>query len=217
MILINLLPHREAARRRRLESFYASLGASALAGVVLAGLAYLAIDAMLTVQSQTNQVLQAEIRRLDTQIKDVATVQSDLVLLRSRQQAVEQLQTQRNQSVRLLNELVRQLPDGIYLTSMRQAGAVVTLAGHADSNERVSELLRNLGQNSTWLSSPELVEIVAANVNAGSAGATRVSNFSIRVQVRAPSQTTPGAASAQPATSSMPATPAAPVTPDRKA
>ena len=175
MIRINLLPHREAARRRRLESFYATVGGFAVIGVVVSGLLYVLLDMQLTAQNQTNQLLQNEIKRIEGQIKDVATVQ-----------AVESLQTQRNQPVRLLNELVRQLPDGVYLTSMRQAGAAITLTGQADSNERVSELLRNLGNNSDWLGSPELVEIVAGSVTLGKTGATRVSTFSVRVQIKAP-------------------------------
>lgn len=187
MILINLLPHREAARRRRRESFYATAGMFAVVGAVAAGLAYMGLDMRLAAQNQTNQLIQAEIKRIEGQIKDVATVQAELATLRARQQAVESLQTQRNQPVRLLNELVRQLPDGIYLTSMRQAGLNITLTGQADSNERVSELLRNLSSRSDWLGSPELVEIVAANIAAGSrgAGTTRVSSFTIRLQIRA--------------------------------
>jgi type IV pilus assembly protein PilN len=186
VIRINLLPHREAARRRRLESFYATVGGFAVIGVVVSGLLYVLLDMQLTAQNQTNQLLQNEIKRIEGQIKDVATVQAELATLRARQQAVESLQTQRNQPVRLLNELVRQLPDGVYLTSMRQAGAAITLTGQADSNERVSELLRNLGNNSDWLGSPELVEIVAGSVTLGNRGATRVSNFSVRVQIKAP-------------------------------
>lgn len=186
MIRINLLPHREAARRRRLESFYATVGGFAVIGVVVSGLLYVLLDMRLTAQNQTNQLLQSEIKRIEGQIKDVAAVQAELATLRARQQAVESLQTQRNQPVRLLNELVRQLPDGVYLTSMRQAGAAITLTGQADSNERVSELLRNLGNNSDWLGSPELVEIVAGSVTLGKTGATRVSTFSVRVQIKAP-------------------------------
>jgi type IV pilus assembly protein PilN len=186
VIRINLLPHREAARRRRLESFYATVGGFAVIGVVVSGLLYVLLDMRLTAQNQTNQLLQSEIKRIEGQIKDVAAVQAELATLRARQQAVESLQTQRNQPVRLLNELVRQLPDGVYLTSMRQAGAAITLTGQADSNERVSELLRNLGNNSDWLGSPELVEIVAGSVTLGKTGATRVSTFSVRVQIKAP-------------------------------
>ncbi|MEN9780383.1 MAG: putative Tfp pilus assembly protein PilN, partial [Pseudomonadota bacterium] len=108
MIRINLLPHREAARRRRLESFYATVGGFAVIGVVVSGLLYVLLDMQLTAQNQTNQLLQNEIKRIEGQIKDVATVQAELATLRARQQAVESLQTQRNQPVRLLNELVRQ-------------------------------------------------------------------------------------------------------------
>lgn len=186
MILINLLPHREFARQRRRESFYATMGAFAVAGVLLAGVVYVLLDLRLQVQQQINQMLQNEITRLDVQIKDVADLQTELEALRARRQAVEGLQTQRNQPVRLLNELVRQLPEGVRLTGMSQAGLVVNLTGEADNNERVSELLRNLAGQSQWLAQPELIEIVAASVNVGNRGAVRVSSFSIRAQIKAP-------------------------------
>jgi type IV pilus assembly protein PilN len=108
-------------------------------------------------------LLRPEIKKLEGQIKDIATLQEEIAALRARQQAVEDLQADRNLPVHLLNELVRQLPDGVYLTSMKQDNQTVTLTGVAQSNERVSELLRNLGNNSPWLTKPELVEIVAGN------------------------------------------------------
>ena len=91
--------------------------------------------------------------------------------MRARQQAVEDLQADRNLPVHLLTELVKQMPDGVYIVSMRQDNQTVTLQGVAQSNERVSELLRNLANNTPWFSKPELVEIVAGTVDAGAAGA----------------------------------------------
>lgn len=183
MILINLLPHREAARKRRREAFFAALGASAVVGVLIAGMIYLWYAAQISNQQSRNMVLTSEIKRLEAQIKDIATLQAEIAALRARQQAVEDLQADRNVPVHLLNELVKQLPDGIYLTSMRQAGNTVTLGGMAQSNERVSELLRNLSGGSMWLARPELVEIVARNVALGDKDTRRVASFSMRVQL----------------------------------
>lgn len=183
MILINLLPHREAARKRRREMFYAGLGASALAGVVVAGGVYLWYAAQISNQQHRNEVLAREITRLDAQIKDIASLQEEIAALRARQQAVEDLQADRNMPVYLLNELSRLLPDGIYLTNMKQVGDKVSLAGVAQSNERVSELLRNLSSGSQWLTRPELVEIVAANLNLTPKDSRRVSNFKMTVKL----------------------------------
>ena len=181
MILINLLPHREAARKRKREAFYATLGLSALVGGVVSGAIFLWYAAQINDQQAKNTVLTGEIKRLEGQIKDIATLQQEIAGLRARQQAVEDLQADRNMPVYLLNELVKQLPDGVYITSLKQDNQTVSLLGVAQSNERVSELLRNLGNNSLWLRQPELVEIVAGEVNVPQRGTRRVSNFSIRV------------------------------------
>jgi type IV pilus assembly protein PilN len=183
VILINLLPHREAARKRRREAFFAALGMSAAVGVLIAGGIYGWYAAQISNQQARNQVLRNEITRLEAQIKDIATLQAEIAALRARQQAVEDLQADRNVPVHLLSELVKQLPDGIYLTTMRHTGSLVTLTGVAQSNERVSELLRNLSGGSAWLARPELVEIIAANVNVGGRETRRVSNFTMRVQL----------------------------------
>lgn len=183
MILINLLPHREAARKRRREAFYAGLGVSALAAGVIAGAIFLWYAAQISTQQDRNLLLQTEIKRLEGEIKDIATLQAEITALRARQQAVEDLQADRNMPVHLLNELVRQLPDGVYLTSVKQDNQVVAIQGVAQSNERVSELLRNLGNNSPWLTRPELIEIVAGNVALAPRDQRRVANFSIRVRL----------------------------------
>ena len=183
MILINLLPHREAARKRRREAFFVSLGAAAVCGGVIAGGMYLWLAAQISDQQGKNQLLQTEIVKLEGQIKEISTLQQEIAALRARQQAVEDLQADRNMPVHLLNELVRQLPDGVYISSLKQENQVVTLVGTAQSNERVSELLRNLGNNSPWLTRPELVEIVAGNVALSPRDQRRVSNFSMRVRL----------------------------------
>ena len=200
MILINLLPHREAARKRRRDAFYATLGVSALMGGVIAGGIYLWYAAQISNQQSKNQVLQTEIKRLDGQIKDIAALQEEIAALRARQQAVEDLQADRNMPVHLLNELVRQLPDGVYISNVKQENQVVTLQGVAQSNERVSELLRNLGNNSPWLTKPELIEIIAGNIALGKEQ-RRVANFQMKIRLLRSSEAQKAAAAASSAAS----------------
>lgn len=183
MILINLLPHREAARKQRRDIFNVSLGASALLGGVIAGAIFLWFQAAISVQQGTNTVLETEIKKLDGQIKDIAGLEAEIAALRARQQAVEDLQSDRNLPVHLLTELVNQLPDGVYITKMIQADQSVTINGVAQSNERVSELLRNLANNTPWFTKPDLVEIVAGSVTLSTKEQKRVANFVIRVKL----------------------------------
>jgi type IV pilus assembly protein PilN len=186
VILINLLPHREEARKRRKETFYVSLGIAALLGGVISGLVYVTYQARISSQNDKNAFLQAEIVKLENEIKEVSTLQAEIASLKARQQAVESLQADRNMPVYLLTELVKQLPDGVYVTSMKQDDVTLSLLGTAQSQERVSELLRNLANNSQWFIKPELIEIIAANVALTPKDLRRVSNFSIKVQVRKP-------------------------------
>lgn len=183
MILINLLPHREIARKRRKDMFNAGLGAAALAGGLLAGVAFLWIHNQTSQQQDRNLTLTNEIKKFDAQIKDIAGLEAEIAALKARQQAVEDLQSDRNMPVYLLTELVTQLPEGVYVTNMVQTGQSVTLKGVAQSNERVSELLRNLGGRSVWFDKPELVEIVAGSVSLGARDQRRVSNFTVRVKL----------------------------------
>jgi len=183
VILINLLPHREAARKKRRDIFNLSMGAAFLAGGLISGGIYLWYQAQISAQQGQNQVLKSEITRLEGQIKDIAGLESEIAALRARQQAVEDLQADRNVPVHLLTELTRQLPDGVYVSSMRQENQTVTLQGVAQSNERVSDLLRNLANNTPWFSRPELVEIVAGTVALSARDVKRVANFTLRVQL----------------------------------
>jgi type IV pilus assembly protein PilN len=183
VILINLLPHREVARKLRRDIFNLSLGASALLGGLIAGLVFLWYQAQITGQQDKNQLLQTEIKLFDNQIKDIAGLEAEIAALRARQQAVEDLQADRNLPVHLLTELVNQLPDGVYISSMKQDNQLVTLQGVAQSNERVSELLRNLGTHTPWFAKPELIEIVAGSVTLPPKDQRRVSNFTIRVRL----------------------------------
>lgn len=186
MILINLLPYREERRKRRKTAFFAGLGGAALVGALVIVSAYLLLEYLTAEQQRRNQYLSSEISRLDTQIKDIANLRAEIEGLKSRQGAVEDLQTDRNTPVQLLNELARYVPEGIYLTGIRQADKVVTISGIAQTNERVSEFLRNASRSSEWLERPELVEIKIANVSTNSRDQKRLLEFSLRVSIKAP-------------------------------
>jgi len=183
VILINLLPHREAARKRRSDIFNASLAASALFGGLIAGAVFLWYQAAISAQQSTNFTLETEIKKLESQIKDISGLEAEIAALRARQQAVEDLQSDRNLPVHLLTQMVNQLPDGVYISRMSQVDQVVTINGVAQSNERVSDLLRNLSSNTPWFTKPELVEIVAGTVSLGARDQRRVANFVMRVRL----------------------------------
>ncbi|MCV0439938.1 MAG: PilN domain-containing protein [Hydrogenophaga sp.] len=187
MILINLLPHREAARKRRKDQFFTQLGLSALLGGVICGAVFTWYQGQISAQQDRNRFLQSEIAKLDEEIKDIANLQREIASLRARQTAVENLQGDRNLPVHLLDELAAQLPEGVYLSSMKQQDQSVLLVGVAQSQERVSDLLRNLANNSPWLVRPDLVEIVAARSSATGRDQRRVSNFTIRATLKRPS------------------------------
>ena len=195
MILINLLPHREEKRQQRKRAFFAGLGLSAAAGLAVVGLWFTVLQQMTEAQQSRNQFLQAEITRLDAQIKDIATLRTEIEALRARQRAVEDLQTNRNIPVHLLDELVKQAPEGIYLTAIKQNGQVVSITGVAQTNERVSEFIRNTLYNSEWLERPDLVEIKASNVTTANRDQRRLFDFSMRVTLKRPQPPAP----AQPA------------------
>ena len=183
MILINLLPHREAARKRRREAFNVTMFTSFLLGLLIAGVIYWWFQMLIDEQQAKNRFLQTEIDVLAVQIKEIATIEEEIASLRARQKAVEDLQSDRNLPVHLLTELVHQLPDGVYVTSLKQENQTVTMQGMAQSNERVSEMLRNLSSNTPWLSKPELVEIVASNLALTAREQRRVATFNLRFQL----------------------------------
>lgn len=183
MILINLLPHREEARKRRKEAFQATMFASLLCGLVIAGAVYWWFQMMITDQQSKNIFLQREIKVLEEQIKEIASIEDEIASLRARQKAVEDLQSDRNLPVHLLTELVKQLPDGVYITAIRQSGQTITMQGMAQSNERISELLRNLASNTPWLDKPELSEITASTVSLSQRDQRRVASFNLKFQL----------------------------------
>jgi type IV pilus assembly protein PilN len=203
-VRINLLPHREAARKARKEAFLVQVGLSALLALAVAAVVYLGFQERIDNQRARNQFLQSQVQALDVQIKEIATIEQEITALTARQKAVEDLQADRNLPVHLLNELVKALPDGVYLTSLKQDNQAVTLQGVAQSNERISELLRNLAENTPWLSKPDLAEIVAGNLAIGPRDNRRVANFNLRVrlvrasEVEAAAKASPAPAAARP-------------------
>ena len=185
MVRINLLPHREARRKERRTAFVAMLIAAVFAGGLMVLTVGGVIASRIASQGERNAFILAENTRLDVQIKEIATLKQEIDALKARQQAVEDLQGDRNQPVYLMDELVRQVPEGTYLRSFKQAGQKVTLNGYAQSNERVSELLRNLGNVSPWLERPDLVEIRAATVGQGK-DLRKVFEFTVNVGIKRP-------------------------------
>ena len=185
MIRINLLPHREERRKQRKNAFIAMMIGAAVIGGLIVLLVGIVIANKISSQNQRNEFIKAENRRLDVEIKEIATLKAEIESLKARQQAVEDLQGDRNQPVYLLDELVKQVPEGVYLRSFKQDGQRVVLNGYAQSNERVSELLRNLSNNSAWLQRPDLIEIKAATAGLGK-DAKRVFDFTINVGIKRP-------------------------------
>ena len=200
MILINLLPYREEKRRRRKAAFFVGMGLAAAIGAALVMAAYLLLEYQTSEQQRRNQYLGSEISRLETQIKDIANLRAEIESLKSRQRAVEDLQTDRNMPVHLLNGLARQVPEGIYLTSIRQADKTITVTGIAQTNERVSEFLRNASRNSEWIEKPELVEIKLATLSTTGRDQKRLFDFSLRVSIKVPASEAPAGPASSAAT-----------------
>lgn len=164
MIRINLLPWREEKRKARRQQFYALSGMI----VVLAGLiwflGFTIINGYISAQEQTNKYLESEAAKLDKEIAEINRLKGDIGALLERKRIIETLQANRAETVHLFNELARQIPEGVYLKSIKQSGAKINLTGFAQSNARVSTLMRNLDA-SPVLERPDLVEIKAAVVN----------------------------------------------------
>jgi type IV pilus assembly protein PilN len=192
MVKINLLPHREARRKERKKAFFAML----VLALVVGGVIVLAIGgvlaAQIAIQNERNDIIKAANAKLDKDIAKIATLKQEIEALKARQQAVEDLQGDRNQPVYLMDELVKQVPDGIYLKSFKQNGQRVVLTGSALSNETVSELLRNLGNNSPWLERPDLVEIRSAATQGKDA--RKIFDFTVNVGIKRPRDKDPVAA-----------------------
>jgi type IV pilus assembly protein PilN len=184
MVRINLLPHRAEKRAQRRRDFYVLIGLTFAAAVVAVIAIAFVINGYISVQTDRNEFIKAENKKLDEQIKEIASLRQDLEGLKARQQAVEDLQADRNLPVHLLDELVKQVPEGVYLQSLKQDNLRVALTGLAQSNERVSELLRNFSGASQWVSAPELVEIKA--VPQGRDNTKRLFQFTVNVTINRP-------------------------------
>ena len=167
-VRINLLPHRDERRKRGRQHFTVLAGLTAALGIAIVGAGYLYVAGLISTQQERNEFLKSEIKKL----KD------EIAALLARKQIIETLQADRAQTVHLLDQLVRQMPEGIYLRSVRQRGLGVSLLGYAQSNARVSTLMRNI-ESSPWLANPKLVEIKATTVNK-----KRLSEFSMDLAVK---------------------------------
>jgi type IV pilus assembly protein PilN len=175
MIRINLLPHREEARKARREQFYMTAGLVSVLAVLIVFAIYTVIEGYISTQNSANQFLKQEISVLDKQIEQIKRLKEQTQALLSRKQVIENLQRDRGETVYLLSEMVSQVPEGIYLKSMKQDGLKVNLTGYAQSNARVSTLMRNLDA-SPWLEKPELIEVKAVVLNG-----RRINEFAMNV------------------------------------
>jgi type IV pilus assembly protein PilN len=205
VILINLLPHREEKRQQRKRAFFVGLGLAALAGLAVVGLWFSIVQQLTATQQARNNFLKAEIARLDAQIKDIANLRAEIDALKARQKAVEDLQADRNLPVHLLSDIVKHTPEGVYLTAIRQEGQRISINGIAQTNERVSELLRNTAYTATWLEKPELIEIKSITQQLANREQRRLFEFSMRVTLKR----TPAPAAAAAPVPGAPAKPAA--------
>jgi len=175
---INLLPHREERRKRSRQHFMTVSAGTFVVGAALAGLMYQFYARQIEVQNDRNAFLASEIKKLDKDIADINELRNQIQALLARKQIIETLQADRAQTVHLLEQMVRQMPEGVYLKSMKQTGPRVHIVGYAQSNARVSTLMRNI-EASPWLAQPVLVEVKAVNVDK-----RRISEFNMFVNLK---------------------------------
>jgi type IV pilus assembly protein PilN len=183
MIRINLLPHREQKRQARQRQFVSVAVGLAILGLAVVGLVHVIFVTQIETQQSRNKLLKDEIAKLDEQIKEIDKLREQTQALLSRKQVVETLQTNRTEAVHLLDQMVRQLPDGVYLRNLKQVGPKVTAIGYAQSNARVSTLMRNI-EASPWLTQPELVEIKSVPLPGAREKETRVNEFTLTFQLK---------------------------------
>jgi type IV pilus assembly protein PilN len=175
---INLLPHRVERRKRARQHFVTVSLGTFLVGAALAGLMYQFYARQIEEQNDRNAFLATEIKKLDKDIADINELRNQIQALLARKQIIETLQADRAQTVHLLEQMVRQMPEGVYLRSMKQAGSKVHIAGYAQSNARVSTLMRNI-EASAWLEQPMLVEVKSAAIDK-----RRVSEFNMYLNLK---------------------------------
>jgi type IV pilus assembly protein PilN len=159
MIRINLLPHREMRRERRKKDFVGTIAITAIAGAVLAFAGGFVINQQIEAQSARNAYVKSAIAKLDIEIAEIKNLEQEIASLQARQKAVEDLQADRTVPVHLFDELVKLMPEGVFLEKLDQLDLKVSMHGFAQSNERVAELLRNLGDGNEWIEKPQLDEI----------------------------------------------------------
>jgi len=189
---INLLPHRVERRKRARQHFFVVAGGTAVVGALVVIAMHTFYAAKIDAQTERNRFLKSEIAKLDKEIAEINKLKDEIAALLARKQVIETLQTDRAQTVHLLDELVRQMPEGVYLRSVVQRGMAVNLVGYAQSNARVSTLMRNI-ESSPWLASPGLVEVRAASV-----AKRRVSEFNLNFQLKRPEPKDTGKAPPKP-------------------
>lgn len=177
LIRINLLPHRELKRAARQRQFVFLAGSISVLAVLIIVLVHGIIGGKIDGQGARNGYLEGEIVKLDKQIEEIQKLKEQIQAMLARKKVVETLQSNRSQSVYLLDQMVRLLPDGLYLKSFKQTGAVVNIQGYAQSNARVATFIRNL-EASPWLESPELIETKAAIVDKN-----RLNEFSLNAKL----------------------------------
>ena len=181
---INLLPHREQKRQARQRQFVSLAITLAILGVAIVALVHVILAARIDNQVARNTLLKTKIAELDAQIKEIDKLRDQIQQVLARKQVVETLQSNRNEAVHLLDQLVRQLPEGVYLTSVKQTDKKVQIVGYAQSNARVSTLMRNI-EGSPWLEKPELVEVKLVSVPAqGRTGPQNLNQFTLNFQIR---------------------------------
>ncbi|MEO8156152.1 MAG: PilN domain-containing protein [Betaproteobacteria bacterium] len=182
MIPINLLPHRAARRKAQQTQFFVLAGMTLTLAAVIVIAVHTIFAGRIENQTERNKYLESEIVLLDKQIDEIRKLKEQTQALLARKRVVESLQTNRTETVRLLDQLVRQLPDGVYLKAVKQTGQRVNVVGYASSNARVSTLMRNF-EASPWLERPNLVEIKAVTVDNAS-----LNEFNLNVDISRPKE-----------------------------
>jgi type IV pilus assembly protein PilN len=178
MIRINLLPYREEQRNAKRQQFYGLLGMVLMLACLIVFVVYTTIDGYVETQNERNNFLKKEIAALDKEIDEIKQLKDQISALLARKQIIESLQQDRAEAVLLLSELTKQMPEGVYIRSMKQNGTQIALLGYAQSNARVSTLMRNI-EASPWLENPRLLEIKAVTVDK-----RRISDFNMNIAIK---------------------------------
>lgn len=183
-VRINLLPHRAQKRQARKRQFVSLAVLLSIAAVAVVGLVHLVLATQIDRQNERNKLLKTEIAKLDDQIKEIDKLRDQIQQVLARKQVVENLQSNRNEAVHLLDQMVRQLPDGIYLKSIRENGTKVQIVGYAQSNARVSTLMRNI-ESSPWITKPDLVQTQLVPMPGATRNADqKVNEFTLNFEVK---------------------------------